>query len=451
MPQVNLDQLLGALLSQTKGETKGPGFQALLTQILSGTDPKGQSRGEIPYLEKAKELSEAYGVPLELVLAVIRAESNFDPKACSPKGAMGLMQLMPSTAQALGVKDPFDPEENLEAGIRYLREMLDRFGNPLLALAAYNAGPGNVERYAGIPPFKETVGYVRKVLAYLQEFRVLLVRSQAPSGGADPSYEVQGALASPSAGGMAVFSPAQGRSDGQGLPLRVSRPEASPGKDALPSLGQIAPLPPSVPEAQGRTNESLKGPLAFDAQRPFFAPVSPERRPFADDAKPWIESPSGQRALMAGPWASFSPLRGEVSSPSNRAYGVGTAPSLIQEVVQEVVERVRVMEDKGASRIEVHLRPEVLGGMKVEVIKAEDGLSAQITAYNEGVKRLLEANLSEIQRSLYAQGIKLASVQVNLEAFSEAGGRERGGREKEQREGMKGRDGFTRHILELMA
>jgi soluble lytic murein transglycosylase-like protein len=109
-------------------------------------------------------------LPPALVKAVVRAESNFEPAAVSRAGARGLMQLMPATAAELGVEDAFDAEQNLQGGTRYLRAMLDRYGDWRHALAAYNAGPDAVDRHAGIPPYPETREYVERVLHYYRRY-----------------------------------------------------------------------------------------------------------------------------------------------------------------------------------------------------------------------------------------------------------------------------------------
>jgi hypothetical protein len=115
------------------------------------------------YREMARMIAIQEGVDPDLFTRLVEAESSFNQDARSPVGAIGFSQLMPATAAELGV-DPYDDEDNLRGGARYLRQQLDTFGDPALALAAYNAGPGNVRKHGGIPPFKETQNYVSKIM-----------------------------------------------------------------------------------------------------------------------------------------------------------------------------------------------------------------------------------------------------------------------------------------------
>lgn len=130
------------------------------TRLRAGLPPP-------PWRAIIDEAHAIFGLDKALIAAVIRVESNFQAEAESPKGAQGAMQLMPGTQADLGLIDPFDPRANVYAGAQYLKQQLDRFGRVDLALAAYNAGPANVEKYGGVPPFAETRDFVRRVMAGL--------------------------------------------------------------------------------------------------------------------------------------------------------------------------------------------------------------------------------------------------------------------------------------------
>jgi soluble lytic murein transglycosylase-like protein len=144
----------------------------------------------IPYQELIQSVSQQHGVPAELVASVIRLESNFNPDAVSPRGARGLMQLMPETAAELGVRNILDVEQNIEAGVRYLRGLLELFsGDVVLAVAAYNAGAEVVKRYGGIPPYPETQRYVERVLRVYWDPRERLVLDTATGHAAAAASE----------------------------------------------------------------------------------------------------------------------------------------------------------------------------------------------------------------------------------------------------------------------
>ena len=146
-------------------------FQKILNaKVENKTNPTNVSRAEIDNL--ITKYADKNGLDEDFVKAVINQESGFNPNATSHCGAMGLMQLMPSTAQGLGVTNAYDAEQNIEGGTKYLKGLMDRFGNDKqLALAAYNAGPNAVKKYGGIPPYAETQNYVKKVLSKYDTYK----------------------------------------------------------------------------------------------------------------------------------------------------------------------------------------------------------------------------------------------------------------------------------------
>lgn len=151
-----------------------PGFEERVSEVLRGTLPV------TPYDRTIEIVARRNGLSPDLVKAVALVESNMKPDAVSPKGAMGLMQLMPATAEAYGVEDPFDPDQSLAGGAALLRDLLREFrGDVDLALAAYNAGSGAVRRYGGIPAYRETRNYVKKVQAKLEPERRVKASSSA--------------------------------------------------------------------------------------------------------------------------------------------------------------------------------------------------------------------------------------------------------------------------------
>lgn len=155
--------------------------EAVAPVMPADTSPERYVR----YDEVIREAATLYQIPVELIRAVVKVESDYDPRAVSVAGARGLMQMVPATAERMQVRDVFDPRENIFGGVRYLRVLANTFNGDLqLTVAAYNAGEGAVFRYGGIPPFEETRMYVAKVLAYYYRYRTMtdLLEASAVAG-----------------------------------------------------------------------------------------------------------------------------------------------------------------------------------------------------------------------------------------------------------------------------
>lgn len=167
-PQPNIPVANTATVSGTQSAdtqaASGAGSTDNTSVVSSGTTSSSSKTDLDAYFEEA---ARTYGVDVNLLKAIAHTESNFNPNATSSSGAMGVMQLMPSTAKSLGIKDAYNARDNIMGGAKVISQHLSRYnGDVSLALAAYNAGSGNVEKYGGIPPFTETQNYVKKVLAY---------------------------------------------------------------------------------------------------------------------------------------------------------------------------------------------------------------------------------------------------------------------------------------------
>lgn len=288
--QTLIDQVCqtgAAGLAGNPAQTNTTDFASVLQAATTGTSSGAQSQGTTqaegassaydPLIEQA---AARYGLDPAILHGLIQQESDFNPSAQSSAGAAGLTQLMPGTASSLGVANPLDPTESIEGGARYLSQLMSQFGgNTTDALAAYNAGPGAVSQYGGVPPYPETQSYVTKVLGYAESYR----QAHGGSGGAGSLQYTAGAPPGVPPGGLAYDASAlatyparTATAEGQ---LRVTPPSSTQPISGRSGVGESAPAlatssAATITSLTGSTGKGTSDALTTDAQRPIAIPLN---------------------------------------------------------------------------------------------------------------------------------------------------------------------------------
>lgn len=248
-----------------------PACSLLLVAALAFSLHGGASAGTPPatteriasFASYIRTSAARYGISDRLISAIIWVESRFDPRAVSPRGARGLMQLMPGTAAVLGVRDPFDPGENIDAGVRHLRGLMDRLDDSVpLALAAYNAGEGAVRQHGGVPPFPETQEYVTTILRLAAESGTALPAAlPTPSAAPRPVLGSQLARLTPPVSGSHPIAP-------EAAPVRPAMSPPRPGRSDAPAAEPVQ-VSSTTPPAPVRTASAVPArPTRVDVPAP---------------------------------------------------------------------------------------------------------------------------------------------------------------------------------------
>jgi hypothetical protein len=431
LPSVGLPQVDLTVRWQSVQSLQHLNLQPITAQLSTqsttlNTQPdNGRTSHITPSTHEIQQLivrtAQRYGVDPALALALAKAESNFDLDATSHKGAIGVMQLMPETAKSLGVANPYDPAENIDGGIRYLRQLIERFGgNIVLAVAAYNAGPNAVRRYGGVPPYPETQTFVRKVLAYWEAFRKELQQT-AKSEWQAGRGEGQNTISSTQGIGKGI---GKGISDEPFGSLRPA-PKANQnfsvegGKEQTQaSTAELAPQRAVGPERKaGREHLLGQKSVLQEIDR---TPSTTHRLPDTALRESHIQPPATSDALhivakeshtfdgSSSPVAHQSSLQG-VTSPSHQAEG--RAANL---VVHRLAVELPVSSEGERIRLQVSLPLNSFTALRTQHPAPFDTVPVQVSIRvgDEQLATQLAQSLPTLRQHLLEQGIVLAQWTV---------------------------------------
>jgi flagellar hook-length control protein FliK len=398
---------LAAASSGSPAETspQTPTASAASATAGSGSEAGAQTSA---YDATIAEVAARYGLDPALLHGLIEQESGFDPSARSGAGALGLTQLMPATAAALGVSEPLNPTQSIEGGARYLKQMLERFGgNTADALAAYNAGAGAVEQYGGVPPYGETQAYVAKVMADASAYRQSLSMASSPallpvaSASAAPAPSAPAAPSAPSMSTGSAVSPGPTVSPGPAVITESHTSAGAPSGTAQPGAVQ-----------NGAASSTVGGTTPTGTTPTGTAPTG---------TTPAGTTPAGTTPIGTVPIGAATGGTASLNPTAASSAAVGTYGANLQQTIEAVHATIELAARGGYTQARIALQPEELGEIRVHLSQSAQGLIVRLTASTPSAAAALAAGHGELRQSLSSLGLSALHLEGLVSEHAGAG------------------------------